>query len=404
MLKLSIATQFYPPDYAATGQLIEELVTQLTLQGMQVQVLTGQPGYGQQRQLAPALEANPPLTVRRSRTSRLWPHRIRGRAVNGLLFCLRTGLRLFKPSRRGDLLLVTTEPPYLPFIGYLIHLIFRQPYVCLIYDLYPDVAVELNVVTEQNWLVRFWDWLNRLVWTHAQAIVVLSSTMEARVARKCPAAADKIAIVHSWSDPCRIVPKAKAENPFARQHGLVDRFTVLYSGNMGRCHDVQTILAAMRELRDDPIRFVFIGGGAKRPECEAAVAAEGLGHNCLFLPFQEKATLPDSLTACDLALVSISASMEGLIAPSKLYGILAAGRAVAAICQTDSYLHELLVTADCGQGFENGDGVGLARFIRALAAKPERCAQLGRNGRNYLKKNFTPERIARQYAEVLTNH
>lgn len=404
MVKLSIVTQFYPPDYAATGQLIEELVTQLGRLGMQVQVLTGQPGYGQQKRSAPAVEAHAPLTVRRSRTSRLWPRQIRGRAVNGLLFCLRNGLRLLKPSRRGDVLLVTTEPPYLPFVAYLIYAIFRQPYVCLLYDLYPDVAVRLDVMGADHWLARAWDWLNCRTWRCASAIIVLSPTMKAQVARKCPEIADKIAVIHSWSDPRHIVPKAKADNPFARKHGLTDRFTVLYSGNMGRCHDVETILAAMRELRDDPVRFVFIGGGAKRPECEAAIVAEGLEANSLFLPFQDKDVLPDSLTACDLALVSVSAHMEGLVAPSKLYGILAAGRAVAAICQPECYLHELLATAGCGRAFVNGDGSQLAQFIRELAADPQLCARLGRNGRDYLKKNFTPERIAHQYAKVLTGY
>ncbi len=404
MVKLSIITQFYPPDYAATGQLIEELVTQLALQGMQVQVLTGQPGYGQQRQLAPPVENNLPLTVRRSRTSRLWPHRIRGRAINGLLFCLRSALRLLRPSRRGDIILVTTEPPYLPFIAYLIHLLFRQPYVCLLYDLYPDVAVCLDVIPTNHWLVRLWDWLNCCTWNRASAIVTLSPTMKDRLTSKCPSIADKVAVIHSWSDPRHIVPKAKTDNPFACKHDLTDSFVVLYSGNMGRCHDIDTILAAMVELRNDPVRFVFIGGGAKRSACKAAVEAAGLEATSLFLPFQDKTVLPDSLTACDLALVSVSKRMEGLVAPSKLYGILAAGRAVAAICQPECYLHELLAAAQCGRAFTNGDSHQLALYIRELIADPDRCARLGRSGRDYLKKNFTPERIAHQYAKVLTEY
>lgn len=403
MVKLSIITQFYPPDYAATGQLLEELAENLGLQGMQVQILTGQPGYGRGQATAPPVESKPPIWVRRSRTSRLWPQRIRGRAVNGFLFCIRSGLRLLKASYRGDIILLTTEPPYLPFLGYIAKLIFKIPYVCLIYDLYPDVAVRLNVLPAQHWLVSLWDGLNSRVWKQAQGIIVLSSSMKDRVVAKCPGIEGKISVIHSWSNPRHIVPKPKADNPFAHKYNLVERFTVLYSGNMGRCHDMQTILDTAKELGDDPIQFVFIGGGAKYQTCVETVEHWGLS-NCLFLPFQDKKTLPDSLTACDLSLVTISPEMEGLIAPSKLYGILAAGRPVAAICEPKSYLRQLIQDAQCGAAFDNGDSKGLANYIRYLAANPQKVNQLGRAGRDYLKTNFTPEIIAQKYAKVLTSH
>jgi len=139
--KLSIFTQFYPPDYAATGQLIEELATHLGRLGIHVKVFTGQPGYAFQKADAPPMEGSDQILIRRSRTSRLCPTRIRGKAVNGFLFCLRSGLHLLKSSGRGDVLLLTTAPPFLPILGYLAKLFFGLPYVCLVYDLYPDVAV-----------------------------------------------------------------------------------------------------------------------------------------------------------------------------------------------------------------------------------------------------------------------
>lgn len=166
---------------------------------------------------------------------------------------------------------------------------------------------------------------------------------------------------------------------------------------------MQTILDTAKELGDDPIQFVFIGGGAKYQTCVETVEHWGLS-NCLFLPFQDKKTLPDSLTACDLSLVTISPEMEGLIAPSKLYGILAAGRPVAAICEPKSYLRQLIQDAQCGAAFDNGDSKGLANYIRYLAANPQKVNQLGRAGRDYLKTNFTPEIIAQKYAKVLTSH
>jgi glycosyltransferase involved in cell wall biosynthesis len=398
--KLSIFTQFYPPDYAATGQLIEELTNQLGRQGLHVQVFTGQPGYAFQKNSAPCTEKLGKVQIRRSRTARLWPQRIRGKLVNGLLYCLRSMLHLFKPSSHPDVLLVTTAPAYLPVVGYLANLLLKIPYVCLIYDLYPDVAVELKVISSQHWLVRAWEALNRQVWKQAKEIIVLSSTMKERVVSKCPEVADKISVIHSWADPKWVAPIPKSKNWFAQQHDLVEKFTVLYSGNMGRCHDMDTILDAAVRLKDAPIQFVFIGAGAKRKPCLEKVQALGL-ENCMFLPYQDKKTLPYSLTACDLSLVSVDRGMEGVVAPSKFYGMLAAGRPIAAVCEPHSFLRSILAKANCGQAFNNGDGAGLAQFILKLAGERELAAQMGDAGRRHLLANFTPEIIAQQYAKVL---
>ncbi len=398
--KLLILTQFYPPDYAATGQLLSELASHLSRLGMRVNIFTGQPGYAFDKDSAPKHEITNRIVVRRSRTSRLWPRRIRGRAINGLLFCLRAAMYLLRRRNRRRLVLVTSEPPYLPVLSYIANCLFGTPYVCLIYDLYPDVAVSLGVLPANHVLVRFWDWLNRRIWRRAQAAIVLSTSMRRRILDKAPEIADKVTAIPSWADPESIRPLDKTENWFAQQLGLTHTFTVQYSGNIGRCHDMMTILAAAALLREEPIQFLFIGRGAQLAGCIEWVERQGLT-NCRFLPFQDKSVLPYSLTASDLSLVSIGAGLEGLVAPSKLYGILAAGRPVAAVCEPHSYLRSLLATAACGRAFDNGDAQGLADYIRQLAAQPELARALGLAGRRYLKQHFTPERVAEQYFQVL---
>jgi glycosyltransferase involved in cell wall biosynthesis len=398
--QVKICTQFYPPDYAATGQLIEELAIHLECLGIPVHVFTGQPGYAFQTASAPLRERHGNLFIQRSRSSRIWRSRIRGKGLSGILFFLRTLLHLFKTARQGKVLLLTTAPPFLPIAGYIMNLCFGISYVCLLYDLYPDIAVELKVVPARHGLVRLWHWLNKQVWKRAQSIIVLSPTMKEKVETHCPEVSNKIAVIHSWADPDWITPLPKQYNCFAREHNLVDTFTVLYSGNIGRCHDMDTILAAAQKLQNDSVQFVFIGEGAKRKDCISQVKEWGL-QNCQFLPYQDKQDLPYSLTACDLSLVSVRPGMEGLVAPSKLYGTLAAGRPVAVVCEPHSYLRSLITEAKCGATFNNGDAAGLAQFIRCLAADAFLAKQMGTSGRQYLQAHFTPERIARQYADVL---
>ena len=399
-IRLKIITQFYPPDFAATGQLIQELSVQLGKQGIDVDVFTGQPGYAFTKSQAPAKEQINNVKVKRSRLTKLWSKRIRGKAINGVVFCLRAGLHLCRHRDKNTVLLLTTAPPFLTVLGYLAHLCFGLPYVCLIYDLYPDAATELKVVSPTHPITKFWDLVNHLVWQKAQGIIVLSSTMKSRITAKHPQVADKISVIHNWANSEWIQPISKQENWFAQQHGIDRKFTVLYSGNLGRCHDVETILATIQLLKDDPIQFVFIGAGAKQQICKKAVENLGL-QNCLFLPYQDRENLPYSLTACDLAFVSIAPGLEGIVAPSKLYGIMAAGRAIAAVCDSHSYLRNLITDAACGACFDHNDSQGLADFIRSVAANPALTIAMGQAGRQYLEENFTPEIIAQQYKEVL---
>ncbi|MFN6460372.1 MAG: glycosyltransferase family 4 protein [Nostoc sp. DedVER02] len=400
-IKLSVITQFFPPDYAPTGQLIDELVKQLGQQGVDIEVFTSQPGYAFDSQTAAlAVERMGGIRIQRSRTAQLWPGRIRGKAVNGVLYTLRALLYMLRAWRRSNVLLVTTAPPFLPIIGYLAYLLFRLPYVCILYDLYPDIAIALGVVSKHNWLAQLWRAINKQIWLNAKGIVVLSPAMKQQVLANCPQVADKISVIHSWANPELIVPIPKQENWFALKHNLVNKFTVLYSGNMGRCHDMATILQAAQQLQDEPVQFVCIGGGAKRDELIQEANQLGL-KNFTFLPYQDKQVLPYSLTACDLSLVSVDASTESLVVPSKLYSALASGRPIAVICSQYSYLRQLVAEANCGSTFENGDSNSLAQFIRLLSRDRQLGERMGNSGRQYLRSHFTPKIISQQYLDVL---
>ena len=398
---LTIITQFYPPDYAATGQLIQELATQLGTENIRVNVFTGQPGYAFNNRTAPRIEEKNQVKVKRTRATQLLSKKIMGKALNGVIFSIRAGLHIIRHRKRHDVLLLTTAPPFLFTVSYLANLLFNISYVCLVYDLYPDVVVEFGLISAKHPIAKLWNWLNDRIWSRAQGIIVLSDTMRERIAKKHPQANSKISVIHNWANADWIKPIAKEQNWFARQHGTNHKFTVLYSGNLGRCHDLDTMLGAIQLLQDDDVRFVFIGAGAKHELCRQTVQEWGLP-NCTFLPYQDRAHLPYSLTACDLALVSIAPGMEGVVVPSKLYGVMAAGRAIAAICESHSYLRELIDGANCGACFNNNDSAGLAKFIRFLAQDPQIAREMGQAGREYLEANFTPKIIAQQYQEVLT--
>lgn len=402
--RLTLVSQYFPPDFAATGQLLDDLTSRLAAQGLQVQILTGMPSYAYSSDRAKCIEFQHNRCIRRTQVSRLWPKRIRGRAINGIFFCIRITLRLLRFSRRGDLILYTTEPPYLPLLGWLLHGITRTPYFVLLYDLYPDVLVELGVLRSDHFLVRLWRQFNCWVFADAQELVVLSEPMAERVRLHAPAVAAKLSVIPSWADPEHIRPLAKAENWFVQKHKLINHFTVLYSGNQGRCHDLVTVMAAALLLRHDPeVLFLFIGKGPQHKRLLQLVHDWGLT-NCRFLPYQERCDLPYSLAAADLALVTLSIEAEGLVAPSKLYGHLAAGTPIAAITPASSYLRELVERENCGRWFANGNADNLAAWITALKADPTARARHGAAARALLERNANPDLVAALYRQLIEQH
>ncbi len=399
-LKISFLTEFFPPDYAATGQLVHELVHYLSHQdGVGIKVFTGQPSYAYSDANAPCHEVSGMLQVRRSRTSRIWSRRIRGKALNGVTFLLRAVVHLIRNWRHHNLIVLTTAPPFLPILGYLNCLIFKTPYVCILYDLYPDIAVGLGAVPAEHFIVRFWQQLNLKIWRKSSGLIVLSDTMKQRILEHCPEVADRLSVIHTWANPEQVTPIPKHENWFAWRHSLVQPFTVMYSGNMGRCHDMDTVLQAAAQLKDQPIQFVFIGDGAKRQTLIDQAKQLGLT-NFSFLPYQDKDVLPYSLTACDLSLVSVDQGMESLVAPSKLYPALATGRPLAIICPPRSYLKQIVDDAKCGATFANGNSAALAQFIQMLSNDRAMAQRMGQAGRSYAIEHFTLDNIAQQYLAV----
>ncbi|MFN5855412.1 MAG: glycosyltransferase family 4 protein [Pseudanabaenaceae cyanobacterium] len=402
---ISIVTQFYPPDYAATGQFIHDLASALVNEGHSVDVYTEMPGYAFREHNAPRHEEMQGVRVRRSGSAAAIPKRIRSKLVSSLTFWLRCLVKLRHTSLRGKHLLLTSAPPFLGLIGWIYNFLLGHQYSCIVYDVYPDVAVRLGVVKPNHWIVKLWHFANELVWHRATSLIVLSEPMRDLLINSHPKIADeiksKIHVIPSWSNPDEIQPIAKSENWFAQKHDLVNPFVVLYSGNLGRCHDADTLIQCAELLQNQPhIKFVFIGNGVGSTRIRHLKEAGKLP-NVLQLPYQEREVLPFSLTACDLSLVSVRENVDDVVAPSKVYGMLAAGRPIAAICPPGNYLEQMLLDGQCGKSFENGDAVGLAEFILNLAQHHDITNQFGCNARHYLEENFTIEQVLPLYVAAL---
>jgi colanic acid biosynthesis glycosyl transferase WcaI len=213
---------------------------------------------------------------------------------------------------------------------------------------------------------------------------------------------DRIKVIHNWTDDVEITPISHEKNRLRKLWELEDKFVVGYSGNLGRAHEFDTILAASERLRHDPrIVFLFIGSGHNLDKLAELVKSRGLDANFRFIPYQERALLKYSLGVPDLHWLSLKPGLEGLIVPSKFYGIAAAGRPTIAITATDGEIANLVRINNCGRVIEPGESEKLAATILELSGSPEQLATMGRNARAMLDAQFTRRAAFRRWCDVL---
>jgi glycosyltransferase involved in cell wall biosynthesis len=401
-LQVVILNQYYVPDVASTGHLLSELAEYLVEHGATVSVIATQPSYGPPEtwKKCPRVAREHGIHVTRMWTTRFSKDSLLGRTINSMTFLVQLTLRLLFRGRRDEVFLYTTNPPYLGVIGAIISLFRAHPYVVLLHDSYPQLAVLVGKIKQRSLIARLWHRGNRFMYKRARQSIVLCKAAQRLVCETYRIEPERVHIVHNWADPDEIRPKPKQGNSFAEEHGLVDSFTVLYSGNLGLYYEFETILQAAEQLSGENFRLVFIGAGGRKAWIAGQIKSRHIT-NTLLLPYQPFERLPDSLTACDASLVTIQKGVEGISYPSKLYASLAVGKPILAISEPGSELYDQVVPTEVGYWFALGDAEGLADRIRKMMADPDGCDRMGRRARALFESEYTRDASAARYEEVL---
>jgi glycosyltransferase involved in cell wall biosynthesis len=215
---------------------------------------------------------------------------------------------------------------------------------------------------------------------------------------------DRVSIIQNWADGVLIEPVASADNPLRREWGLDGKFVVGYSGNLGRAHEYHTLLDAITRLEgatpgSSEILWLFVGGGALHGAFANELRVRGL-KSVLFKPYQPRDRLAHSLSAADVHLVHLKPELEGLIVPSKFYGIAAAGRPTIFVGDRDGEIARIIRRRDLGYVVAQGDGAELAARVLALARDPDLCREIGARARQACEDEFE-KRIAIDRWEAL---
>jgi glycosyltransferase involved in cell wall biosynthesis len=277
-----------------------------------------------------------------------------------------------------------------------------NPYIYLIFDVYPDTSIQLGLLRERGLVAILWNLCNRFTFRYASLIVVIGRCMDGVIRRKMSQAMHgKIRTIHIWSDDKRIQSIAGKRSPFIEQWGLHGKFVVAYSGNMGRFHDMETILEAAKSLREyQDITFLFIGEGHKK-QWMKEFAEQWKLSNCQFHTYVVREMLGFSLSCADVGLVSLARGQEGLSVPSKTLGLMAAGVPVIGIMSNISEIGRVITEEECGVVIEPGDSKALVRAILELHNTPERLKTMGENARNAIQGKYNLRSAAQAYYEMV---
>ncbi|TCT03966.1 glycosyltransferase family 4 protein [Aquabacter spiritensis] len=391
-MALIFLNRFFHPDHSATSQMLSDLAFDLAARGEAVAVIASRLRYDAAAAALPPREIVNGVAVSRVWTSRFGRAGLAGRAVDYLTFYVSAAWQLWRTARRGDVVVAKTDPPMLSVMAGPVCRLRGARLVNWHQDIFPETAQALGLgaggAAPAFAALR---WLRDRSVRGARQNVVLGEGMAARVAAM-GVPAGRIAIVPNWADGALIHPVAPSANPLRRDWDLEAAFVVGYSGNLGRAHEVETLLEAMERLGSPAggtcaVRFLFVGGGAHHAGLKAEVARRGL--SCArFQPYQPRARLAQSLSVPDVHLVSLRPELEGLIVPSKFYGIAAAGRPTVFIGAPDGEIARLLARHACGLTVAAGDGAALAAAISRLALQPDLCLKMGAAARTAFDARF----------------
>lgn len=295
-----------------------------------------------------------------------------------------------------------TQPPLFKLWGYALSKVRRQPYYCVVMDIYPEVTVALGLMSGSALWTRLLAWLSAFTLRKAEGVVVIGRCMAERIeAMGVPP--ERIHFIPNWADERRIRPVEHAENGFRNKQDLKGKFVVLYAGNIGMPQHFADILTVAKHLQEEQdITFLFVGGGSRQDEIKATIERHQLP-NVVLLPFlHEVYPLAEILSAGDLHFVTLRESITGLAVPSKSYSILAAGRPI--IYQGNEYgeIARMILEEDIGSVVRCGDVDGLEQCTLRYVNHPDVRRRQGEKARKLAEGTYGRMHALERYTALLT--
>jgi colanic acid biosynthesis glycosyl transferase WcaI len=405
-MRITVLCPHFDPDTAPTGRVMSRIVAELAALGHELHVVTSLPWYRTH-----GIEPGWGGRLVRTETmpwgsiTRVHPFcsgdktNLVRRALGFLGFSALVGLRGLVAGGRGaspDVVLVMSPPLTLGLTGWVVSVLRRSRLVFNIQDVFPDAAVETGAITNPR-VIAAARWLERVSYHRSDVVTVLSEDLAENLrAKVAPQRRNDVVVIPNFVDTAELV-RSSRHTDYRRQLGVGDSMVVMYAGNLGLSQSLELVLAAARALPE--VNFVINGEGSGRAELERQ--AEGLA-NLVFVDYQPAERLNEVLASGDIHLVPLRAGLGRVSVPSKTYSILAAGRPVLAAIDPGTEVPRILEASGAGVWVPPDDEAAFVAALREMVADPDRCAQMGANGRRWVETSASPRAVAVAYEAIFT--
>ena len=387
--------QFFYPEYISSAQLPYDTVRALQKNGFTVDVLCGYPHEYLDGKNIPGKEELDGIHIRRLKYIQTGRAGFLGRLINYFSFTFMVLLHLLKTARYKAVV-VYSNPPILPWIASWAKILFGTRLVFVSYDLYPEVATVTNTLREGNIICRLMNHINKCVFRRAERVVALSSEMKEYIEKNRDISPEKVTVIPNWYKDRGEPSRDLAGNLFREM--TEGKFVVSYFGNMGTMQDMDTILGAIREMKEDKdVFFLFAGHGNKMEKLKSIVREEQIG-NIVIHDFLHGKDFQDALAVSDCALVSLEKGATGLCVPSKTYSYMMQGIPLLAIMDECDIVRDIRQGA--GLWVRNGESEKMAEAIRQLKKDPEKQKTMRQTCREIYLKNYTTEICTKKYVTL----
>lgn len=392
------AEQFYYPDGWGGAQIPRDITIHLAKLGWRVEVLCGADPYAPMTGKPVEDPVKEGICIRR--VPRLFSGDIHRLKLLRQVWYYAFGLPMLF-VRRHAIIVTQTNPPLMVPIAALVALMHRRPLVIVAQDVYPEVMLAHGMIAGRGVAARILKRLFGWAYGRARKVVSLGPTMSQRLIEK-GVRKDAIVEISNWATGEEGLVRG-SHNRLRAEWELVDKLVLLYSGNLGIAHDIETPLRALAQaLAYIPnLTLVFVGNGSRLNEARKLVGELGIEHAVQFRQFVPADLLPHSLGLADVALVTLKRGFEGLVVPSKLLGYLARGVPTIYV-GPPSDISFYLDDSGGGLSFANDSSSEMAQAMRHLLASPERLRSMGQSGQQYYSDRLAREIGLEKYSALLS--
>lgn len=394
--------QFFYPEYISSATLPYDTAKALSQEGFSVGVLCGYPKEYNDSKNVLLKENHDGIEIRRLKYLQMKRSNFFGRLINYFSFTASVLTRFFS-IRNYKTIIVYSNPPILPMIATLASKVFGIKMIFVSYDIYPEIAIRTNTISESSVISKTMRFINRSLYKNVTKVVALSYDMKSFLIRhRSQLNENQIVVIPNWFKDKKILNTEESyKNMLFKDVKAKEKLVISYFGNMGIAQDLNTLIEAIKQFKnDEDVVFVFAGHGNKLPYLNDVVDKAGL-KNVIIYEFLHGEDFQDALNISDVFVVSLEKGLTGLAVPSKTYSYMMAGKPVIAIMDADSDISKDLIENNAGFAIEVGEVENLVNAIKELKKDQQLRKEMGLNIRRVFEEKYTTEKATSKYVDMI---